>query len=683
MERMDTLTQIQSKREDAFHLTDDFHSRSSGETPDSMAYMQAVSFAPDSTTRKNHIAVVGYNPNYGGNGKVLTWVIDADTRKRVSNIVVLCNADWMNNLEQYESMNFLDITAGKYDAGEIGESVVIYAAGQGNTPRLWELRYDVSSEKFYFETTATRGNFLNPKCNSSSNDVNNKLTCDMATGDFNGDGADDLAVISYLTQADNPGNYNPDAFVPYFAVTYGKAVGQGNTNGYDRILGNSPKTSYARNVNKQSDGTYKFDSVYAPGLAAGDIDGDGYDEIVMAGLDGYVISDEGNQSSSDGDGMDKDRIDLNKFKVIVYEDDARGFERSVFATVDSNEWTKGGFYDNDDVGTQFQIACVAINGQTAAEHLFIGGSLYSINGGNVSKVYTPSYFNDDDNGANSDSITNTFIQSVVAGNFDANDMGREQLAFTLGLKESGASDYYYKAGMLGGKDYKLSNGSAENPDKGQFGTAKAYYSTNVDKSDYLIENKGDGEKQRLTCLFVEVDTDNDGTVAKYRGHGYVYSDPQVLAVLQAAPYFGELGGEAGGTSYAVSHTYTSGSSEGSTSSWSVGVTLEATVGPVRMGLEAQYIGAMTKSFEKSTSTTYGMQFNATDKDSVVLVRTPFDVYSYDIWTDEGGWKTNALCYQVPRSPSTIQMSVEEYNIFDDYYNSCLDKAYDNPVPDVL
>jgi hypothetical protein len=60
---------------------------------------------------------------------------------------------------------------------------------------------------------------------------------------------------------------------------------------------------------------------------------------------------------------------------------------------------------------------------------------------------------------------------------------------------------------------------------------------------------------------VAIDCDNDGVMAKYAGKGWVYTDPSILAVLQAAPYFGELGSYSdfgGTTSYSVTTGYTYG-----------------------------------------------------------------------------------------------------------------------------
>ena len=41
----------------------------------------------------------------------------------------------------------------------------------------------------------------------------------------------------------------------------------------------------------------------------------------------------------------------------------------------------------------------------------------------------------------------------------------------------------------------------------------------------------------VSFLVISVDRNNDGVLAKYRGVTYAYTDPDVKAVLQAAPHF--------------------------------------------------------------------------------------------------------------------------------------------------
>ncbi len=680
--------------------TGDFESVKDLEKKDSASFMQAVSFAPTSSGRKTHVAVVGYNAD---NKRAYTWVIDATTGKTASNIYTLCDITWMNDLAQFEAANFFAITAGKYDANDERESIVIYVAGQGTHARLYEMRYDpnASGDNRYTKVTEARGKMLNDhypgdgrgkdnNLHDSDDDNNkrNKLAADLATGDFNGDGADDLAVVSYMLGAKNGDNYKGYAYMPYLSVLYGVPVGQGNVNKYDQILDNNPDLKeYVCNVRQRTNDKC-FEGMFEAGIAAGDVDGDGYDEIVVAGIRANVYSQGKDSEWSNDKGMHKDDIDDEKLKVAVI-DANNGYNRKIFTTsydnaLPTNEWTRHGFWDHvDEVASQVQIECVAINGQNAAEYVFISGTLYEVKGSNISAVTTPNYFTTADSGCGRFATSNVYIDSIVAGNFDGNDLGREQLAFTVALKEgvSVSKQYTFYTVILGGKDYKLAGGAAENTDKGQYGTASAYYMSDPESNaSWYVTDQRTEVGDRTNCFVVDVDIDQDGTVAKYAGHGYIYSDPQVLAVLQAAPYFGELGGNVGETIYGFSQTYTTGTKTGSESSWSAGILAEATVGPVRMSVEHKYQGAMIKSFENSISTSYGSQFTALANDSVVLSRTPFDVYTYDIWSQDGtngDWTENGMSFQIPREPTYIQLSVKDYNVLVDYYNSCLDASGKN------
>lgn len=64
--------------------------------------------------------------------------------------------------------------------------------------------------------------------------------------------------------------------------------------------------------------------------------------------------------------------------------------------------------------------------------------------------------------------------------------------------------------------------------------------------------KGGGAQVLLTAC----DRDQDGVIARYKGVSYAYSDPEVKAVMQAAPYFAALGDSANNeTDYTITESY--------------------------------------------------------------------------------------------------------------------------------
>ena len=59
---------------------------------------------------------------------------------------------------------------------------------------------------------------------------------------------------------------------------------------------------------------------------------------------------------------------------------------------------------------------------------------------------------------------------------------------------------------------------------------------------YWSPNEAYGDYYGCTAqvLLTACDRNQDGVIAKYKGVSYAYSDPEVKAVIQAAPYFSAL-----------------------------------------------------------------------------------------------------------------------------------------------
>ena len=117
---------------------------------------------------------------------------------------------------------------------------------------------------------------------------------------------------------------------------------------------------------------------------------------------------------------------------------------------------------------------------------------------------------------------------------------------------------------------------------------------------------------------------NDGVRLRYRGKNYVYTDPKVEAVLQAAPYF-ESVQSPGSTAYSITTSY--GESDNTTTSldWGVGFSGEAKVSALaaaKVAIEAGAAFNYTWEWEDSWTTSYTSTFEATDQNTVLLQRTP-------------------------------------------------------------
>jgi len=84
----------------------------------------------------------------------------------------------------------------------------------------------------------------------------------------------------------------------------------------------------------------------------------------------------------------------------------------------------------------------------------------------------------------------------------------------------------------------------------------------------------------LSFCLAAVDRDHDNLVGSYSGKTYTYADPNVTAVIQAAPYFSEIN-DAGGyannseTSYAISVDYAEVKTESNNVSFAAGAGFQA------------------------------------------------------------------------------------------------------------
>ena len=131
----------------------------------------------------------------------------------------------------------------------------------------------------------------------------------------------------------------------------------------------------------------------------------------------------------------------------------------------------------------------------------------------------------DDNGytdirIGSTEMTNVWISEVVAGNFNGNSAGQEQVIAVICMKRQSGNGYWYDLSAL--SRLNVGNGS---------GSYTKLYERNI------VDNSGMWNGYVSLC---PVDYDDDGMIVRYDGSDRYYSDPNVVAVLQAAPYFADL-----------------------------------------------------------------------------------------------------------------------------------------------
>lgn len=319
------------------------------------------------------------------------------------------------------------------------------------------------------------------------------------------------------------------------------------------------------------------------------------------------------------------------------------------------------------------------------ELVFVSGNLYDMSSNYYPCLkYTYSMFNK--TGARG---TNNYVESVIKGNFTKDKAGRESFIFVTGYKYTQKEKYSYQIGMIGARydDKTAYDEVLEINYDSEYGNSRYYYDNgDAMYGKYFTDEDGgciasEGKFGNFVCI-VAGDVNDDGTKVRYRGTSYSYANPEVVAILEASPYFEELGKSnfSGSTSYTVTTSYSQTSSSTFTFSISAGVSVsvEAGIGvstssSIRAGATYSYDKTWTDSYTSSYTDT----FSAQNDNTVVVRRVPINHYKFDVWDkNKGEWVESGVTISVNMKPEFYQLSVEEYNEFADKYNDGLKKGYD-------
>ena len=642
--------------------------------------MQAVSFDPTGSGRRDHVAFVGV----GQDKKGYMWVIDTTkgTGSDRSGLVEIGDFSYMFDesafkVPTYSNRSFLNIVAGDFD-GDGKESIVVYTPKQ--TPRnqasgcqIQEWDYDGSNKAL---SKRGEGNSLlmgyyndHPwyDVEDSEGNQRRKLGVSMAVGDFNGDCVDDLAVLSYCHRLPKD-EAKIDYYRPVVKIVYGTKGDTGSS-----IVTKSAAQSEEFYTSKgRSGGRDRYEFPVGASLTCGDFDGDGDVDLFLAGMLGKLGTWKKNNQQVN------ETIDMNAGYLYIgkLSNSGNGFVKTTNQTIESNGWTDGGYHDADDVWQQLAVESVAINGKGrgAKELVFLSGTLYDASNNKPVAVYTGDYFKSADDGAGSTTrISNCDIQSIAVGNFDGNTAGREQVVFTIALKHANNNESHLLTGYMRGINYK---DTTVNSEIKEYGTAGGYDCL-VPTDSYVNTNA----KNAVSFLVIPVDKNNDGVLAKYRGVTYAYTDPDVKAVLQAAPYFDEVM-DAGNneTEYVLTESYELSDWDSDSVSFSIGYSTEFSFLGGKASIETGYALDWTKSFERSLHEEWSQSFSAQAYNSVVVSRTPVFVYEYDIQKADGTWNDKTVMQTaIPQGPVYEQLSVDAYNKFATEYNKYMADRKDKPT----
>lgn len=618
-----------------------------GDRMNEYAYIQAVSFDPDGDGLRNIIAYVGIQQK---NYTVDMWSLNTDEGHNTSfenNFVSLGTVNWLKSVDlritqDYIARNFISITAGDYDS-DGKDTVVVYACTDGDSYKTREFSYE--SNQFQVVDSSNEHTMLNPAYNADTRlhdkkkdngdtEEGLKLLGHVQTGDINNDGMDDLVVISEMGKPKYTTDVDQKACQAYIAVSFGK-----DSSSYHPL--SQVDTSTYVEENGVSLTTAKSD--------IGNIFADGVNRLTVTGHK-LTMGDDGKYIYTYN----------NYFRTSTF-----------FYKIQNGKLVQSGkHFDNpfneflDAVGDECYASSVAVcsahvNGLNTQEALFINGNVYSVeDDGNVKLVYKAFKEKADDSGEKAEHIYDAVPVSV-----DYNNYGIEQ----FGVSYFGNTNYTNSKCTL------------------------IYGDASYDSSGNLKPVSSNGYRQCIgqecdqggrgfigsnnNMLMVPFENDFDQAIlVRLHEKGYYYSNPEPVAVLQAAPYFKETGSSyVGSTQYSLTASYTKGTGSTTNSSMGGGFVENFGVGILKQAFTYTYKNTISDDFKKSQKESVTTSFTATNNDTVIMQTTPVVYYSYDVYDNSSNeWKMNQMGITTALIPLYAQITVDQYNEFVKYHNDYAD-----------
>ena len=368
----------------------------STDVKNTMSFMQGVAWDPYGEGSNTHAAYIGVRKV---DSKYYLSVYDVDTASgNISNILNIKQLNFFTSddkIQQYYANNFFSITAGDYN-GNHKQGLVVFSTDKGDDYGLFYIEYE-SSDPNVSRTLVLRNTSPSKVLTSQAyanaedkikNDSSNwyRICGDLATGDFNSDGIDDLAVITY-TQDITTYGYDIALYEPYLAVSYGSDNNSAANNPELILSTRDVGTIVEYSSEEVSSDKFLHTTPLCPSIAVGRPSGDNVDKIVVGGYT-QVISSEDNSKcakSHYNGGLDGDN-----YILITYDAQNGSLGKEAQGQLAATKAMIDGFKTNNQKNfQQSAVACANINGGNNSDYIFINGSLYEQSGSEYILVYAP------------------------------------------------------------------------------------------------------------------------------------------------------------------------------------------------------------------------------------------------------------------------------------------------------
>ena len=597
-----------------------------------------VAFDPNGTGKDEYIA----NLVFDKNAKRLKLYVTNKDRK-VSGVKDVCGGDseYIKKLKFYQTRAMLCLTAGDFD-GDGKDTLMVYTPGNNKSTDTVD---SIKEYTFSGDTLTDKGRVINLgdvidggrdalkamlyHDGNGDNELRAHLSVDMEVGDVDMDGIDELAMtvnVNDLKEKSYDGHTD-------YEKSYLTVYDYNNNESWKQLMNKK-----LLNSNDGPSGRARFAGVTI-GYVSDAPSGSMPPEVVAVGY-------------YDKNGNYQD-CDFDKSKLLAYSYQYSTNDNSWTAKCKATEVVTNGFTNTgtkgDDVQNPIAVAAVAADGVNTQEYLFISGSMYKVDPANGKQL---SILEGSDKGHDrwlgGRLINNSGILDYAVGNFNGNKQGMEQVYYVEYRKQETFDKQFLKIGQL----YKGSTGST--------------FTRWEDDWTYY-------DKSNCNLALTTADVNNDAMLAKIQSVSTGYTDPKVMAILEASPHFaevndGDIGNSQTGIGYSKDNTVVV------TASGSFGFDIMAgfeyvaplieTGGGVEFNTSHTFTVGATKSTSKEITVEYS---NDTNDNMVLMYATPMTYYEYQVKYPDDTMKgnspklTSSMTLAVPGNPSMRMVSVDTYN----------------------
>lgn len=614
-----------------------------------------VAFDPNGTGKDEYIANLVFDKS---SARLRLYVTNKD--RRVSDVVQIGDgndSEYIKKLKFYQTRAMLSLAAGDFD-GDGKDTLLIYTPGNNGSTETVD---SIKEYTFSGSTLTDNGRVINLgdviddgrdalkamlyHDGNGDNELRAHLSVDMEVGDVDMDGIDELAMTVNVNDLKETkyGKYTD------YEKSYLTVYDYNDTNNDNKWQQMMKKTLLSSSDG--ASGRARFAGVTI-GYVSDAPSGSMPPEVVAVGY-------------YDKNGNYKD-CDFDKSKLLAYSYQYSTKDNSWTEKCKATEVVTNGFTNTgtkgDDVQNPIAVAAVAADGVNTQEYLFISGSMYkvgTVNGSQQLSILEGSN-KGHDRWLGGRLINNSGILDYAVGNFDGNKQGMEQVYYVEYRKQETFDKQFLKIGQL----YKKSSTSTSG---GQTTvTPDSKFSRWEDDWTYY-------DKSNCNLALTTADVNNDAMLAKIKSVSTGYTDPKVMAILEASPHFAEVNdGDIGNSQTGIG--YSKDNTVAVTASGSFGFDIMAgfeyvaplieTGGGVEFNTSHTFTVGATKSTSKEITVEYS---NDTNDNMVLMYATPMTYYEYQVKYPDGTKKgnspklTSSMTLAVPGNPSMNMVSVDTYN----------------------